>query len=387
MDSFPERGLVFWPVGYGDSTTIVVDSETIVQIDIHHLEKSEDDSDPCVPIIDELIEHLPIGEDGKPYLAVFGATHLDADHITGFAEFRDRVTIGDLWFTPRVLWDQDKDGLCEDAQAFRDEAKRRIEKMKAKREVGSGDRIRIIGYGDVLKKHSEIYENLPEGSVTIPGTAFTALDGVDRPDAIRVFVHAPFKEDAEGERNETSFALQVTLRDGDSTLQAMLLGDLAYEGVKKIFERSEDEDLAWDVFLAPHQCSKSVMYAADEGEPEPTLKRALLDAIEAAGSEDRYIIASCTPIPDVDENGANPPHRIAADRYKERVPSGHFLCTGEHPNEDAPEPIVFELTAEGSSLNAAAGVTQKRFSRLSEGIAASEGVTQAPAAPVGFGRP
>ena len=28
----PARGLVFWPVGNGDSTTIVVDSETYLQV-------------------------------------------------------------------------------------------------------------------------------------------------------------------------------------------------------------------------------------------------------------------------------------------------------------------------------------------------------------------
>ena len=52
------------------------------------------------------------------------------------------MTIGDLWFTPRVLWEQDQDELCEDAKAFVEEAERRINKMKAEGEVGSGDRIR-----------------------------------------------------------------------------------------------------------------------------------------------------------------------------------------------------------------------------------------------------
>jgi hypothetical protein len=64
-----------------------------------------------------LVALLP-ERDGKPYLAAFGATHLDKDHIQGFADLLDRVTIGDLWFTPRVLWEQDQDELCEDAKVF-----------------------------------------------------------------------------------------------------------------------------------------------------------------------------------------------------------------------------------------------------------------------------
>ena len=37
----PTRGLVFWPVANGDSTTVVIDSRTHLQVDLNHLEKSE----------------------------------------------------------------------------------------------------------------------------------------------------------------------------------------------------------------------------------------------------------------------------------------------------------------------------------------------------------
>ncbi len=73
----PDRGIVFSPVGCGDSITVVVDDDTVVQIDIHHVADAENDDDPRVAIVDELIESLP-ERDGKPYLAVFGATHLAA---------------------------------------------------------------------------------------------------------------------------------------------------------------------------------------------------------------------------------------------------------------------------------------------------------------------
>jgi hypothetical protein len=33
----PERGVIVWPVGTGDSTTVVLDDEHWIQIDIHHL--------------------------------------------------------------------------------------------------------------------------------------------------------------------------------------------------------------------------------------------------------------------------------------------------------------------------------------------------------------
>jgi hypothetical protein len=387
LDEFPEQGLIFWPVGCGDSTTLVVDrdEEVIVQIDLHHVADSEDPEDTRMPIVDELIALLP-KRNGEPYLAAFGATHLDKDHIQGFADLLDEVTIGDLWFTPRVLWAQDQDELCEDAKAFVKEAKRRIEKMKAQGSVGSGDRIRIIGFSDALEEHSDIYKDLPEGSVTTPGSEFHSIDGQDRSEVFRAFVHAPFKQDAEAERNHTSFGLQVTLTRGNETLRTMLLGDLSYPTVKRIFEQSEADDLAWDVFLAPHHCSKAVMYGRDEGETEDTLKRPLLDAIEDAAGENPYIVASSTEIPDADQPGDNPPHADAAKRYRELVPEGNFLCTAEYPNKNAPEPIVFEPGADGAELQEAAGEAAARSSSTPAAVASARGATRPAQTPVGFGR-
>jgi hypothetical protein len=383
---FPNRGFVFWPVGCGDSTTIAIEEDVVVQIDLHHVEDSEKDDDPRIPVVDELVELLPTGNDGKPYLAAFGATHLDKDHIQGFAELLERVTIGDLWFTPRVLWEQDQDELCDDAEAFVEEAERRIKKMKAEGAVGSGHRIRIIGFSDTLKEHSDIYKDLPEGSVTVPGSEFHSIDGDDHSEVFRAFVHAPFKEDAEAERNHTSFGLQITLTEGDTSARALLLGDLSYPTLKRIFERSEDDDLAWDIFLAPHHCSKSAMYGRDEGETEDSLKQDLLDKIESAAGEDARIVASAPPIPEKDEDGANPPHLIAAQRYREIVPADHFLCTGEHPNAEEPEPITFAIGEDGVSLRAAAGLSKSRSSTLPGAVETARGASRAPAAAVGFGR-
>jgi hypothetical protein len=387
MDQLPERALIFWPVGTGDSTTIVVDRDdgVVVQVDLHHVGESENDDDPRTPIVDELAKLLP-KRDNKPYLAAFGATHLDQDHIQGFADLLDRVTIGDLWFTPRVLWEQDQDELCEDAKAFVAEAERRIKKMKKEGAVGSGDRIRIIGFSDALKEHSDIYKDLPEGAVTTPGNEFHSIDGEDRSEHFRAFVHAPFKQDAEAERNHTSFGLQVAVTDGDDTLRGLLLGDLSYPTVKRIFDISAADNVAWDVFLAPHHCSKSVMYGRDEGETEDTLKRPLLDKIEAAGSDDRYVVSSSGPIPSSNQPGDNPPHADAAKRYREIVPDGHFLCTGEHPSTTAPEPIVFEPSADGAVLNESVSKQASRFSAMPGAIAAARGTTEPAQTAVGFGR-
>ena len=380
----PDRGIVFSPVGTADSITVVINADTVLQIDLHHAKEAEQDDDPRLPIVDELVASLP-ERDGQPYLAGFGATHLDTDHICGFARLLDEVTIGDLWFTPRVLWNQDHHGLSDDAKAFRKEAERRIKKLKADGEVGSGDRIRIIGYHDSLEEHSDIYKNLPEGAVTVPGNEFTSVDGGGFDGTFRAFVHAPFKDDGDKERNDTSFGLQIRLTEGDHDLQAIVLGDLAYPTVNRIFERSRAEHLEFDVFLAPHHCSKSVMYWQCEGDSEPKLQQTLLDEIEKAARDGAYIVASSGPIPAASKVSDNPPHAKAAARYRELVDDGHFLCTGEHPSEVAPEPIVLAVSDSGVELRTATAAAGT--SGVEKAVQEARGSTRPPQRPVGFGRP
>ena len=261
----PARGLVFWPVGNGDSTTVVVDSETCLQVDLNHLEKSEDDEDASWAVVDELVDRLP-KVSGRPYLATFALTHPDQDHCRGFADLREKVAIGELWFTPRIFSEYNKD-LCDDAVDFKKEAQRRVEKtIKAEGDPGSGDRVRVFGYSELLEEDE--FKDLPEDRLTVPGSEVTMIDGKDLAVEFRAFVHAPFKDDEAGERNDTSLGMQVTLYEGNQKLCALLLGDLSYPIIKRIFEVSKEDDLAWNVLLAPHHCSKRVMYWKEEDDDE-----------------------------------------------------------------------------------------------------------------------
>src|SRR5262245_34138382 len=100
--TFPRhKAAIFWPVGTGDSTTLVLKpDEIIMQLDLRHLEKAADPQEPEWPVIDHLVRMLP-KRNGRPYLALFALTHPDMDHILGFAELLRRVDIGELWHTPK----------------------------------------------------------------------------------------------------------------------------------------------------------------------------------------------------------------------------------------------------------------------------------------------
>ncbi|MBX3292258.1 MAG: hypothetical protein KF881_05110 [Acidobacteria bacterium] len=383
VTNVPDRGYIFWPVGSGDSTTIVVDADTFVQVDLRHLAcVDEDDDDPRMAVIDKLEEILP-KVDGKPYLSVFVLTHPDEDHCRGFADLLGRVTIGDLWHAPRVFREFPRD-LCEDAKAFRKEAKRRVAKIIANGGTATdGDRVRVIGYDDLLQE--EDYKGFPSDLLSIPGSSVSELSGVECSDRFKAFIHGPFKDDCEGERNDTSVALQISLYDGEATAKALLFGDLCYAPIKRIFDFSDAADLEWNILLAAHHCSKSVMYAKGEGEAEESLKQDILDAFEAAAQSPGYIVASSAPIPATNDLGDNPPHAKAKHRYEEIVPD-KFLCTQEHPNTETPEPIIFSLTENGLAYQEPGQAQEDQSNALAAAVSAARGTGTPPADRVGFGR-
>jgi hypothetical protein len=354
----PQLGAVFWPVGTGDSSTLVIDEDTIVQVDLHDLNKADDEDTHEVPVVDLLIAALPIGDDDRPYLAAFVLTHADKDHCSGFQNLLDRVTIGQLWATPRLWREYDADEapeLCKDAQAFQEESIRRVEAIKKAlaegREPDSGDRILIVGYDTDHDKHA--YSELPDRFLATPGDRITEVDGGDFAGRFEAFIHAPFRDDCAEARNETSLAMQVTLTDDSGTDGKLLLfGDLAHDTIMKIFDYSEYHDrsahLEWDLLLAPHHCSKTVMYTRQDG--KDVLQPDVLDKFEEHARDGAVVVSSSAVIPATDVDGMNPPHRKAANRYNEIIEAGKFLCTMEWPSKEDPSPVVLGVDATGAHV-------------------------------------
>jgi hypothetical protein len=386
----PDLGVVFWPVGTGDSSTVVVTDEVLIQVDLNDRAKADADDTPEVPVVDLLVEALPTGSDGRPFLAAFVLTHADKDHCSGFADLLDKATIGELWATPRMwreyLDDGEDAGLCDDAKAFHEEVKRRVEAVKKAvaggKEIALGDRVLVVAYDTDEHKHA--YHDLPEEYLLKPGISVTKINGVDHAGRFEAFIHAPFKDDCAAARNETSLSLQVTLTEpGGQDGKVLLFGDLAYETIMKIFNYSEYYDrpqyLEWNLLLAPHHCSKYVMYVREDG--KDVLKTDILEAFERHARDGSVVVASSRSIPPADVDGANPPHKMAADRYRDYT--DRFICTMEWPSAADPSPVVLGIDASGAQvvedevveLSArsadVAKATGRKLGRLSEVAAAA----------------
>ncbi len=374
---------IFWPVGCGDSATIVVSKDEVVQIDLNDCSLANGDDNERIPVVDELVAKLPVRY-GKPYLSCFVLTHPDEDHCRGFTDLLKKVTIGDLWHTPRIFFEYHKD-LCDDASSFKKEVVRRAKAtIEANGDPGSGNRVRVFGYDDLLNKGE--YLGFPREFLTTPGQSVTWLDGVEARNRFNAFIHAPFKDDSAGERNDTSLAMQVLIGTSTSSMAGLFFGDLAYPTLRRIFDETKShrntEFLTWDVLLAPHHCSKKVMY--DEND---NLKQDILDDLKDRQKKNAYIVSSSTAIPGKNSSGDNPPHAKAKNRYLEITASAdNFLCTGEYSTEKELRPIIFTVTAKGIEL-AGKDYTLSKEARedLAKAVAAARGTSAPPAGKVGFG--
>ncbi len=348
------KGVVFWPVGTGDSTTIVLQpGKLVMQIDLRHLAKAKVEGNPEWPIIDYLVKILPKKANDRPYLALFVLTHPDRDHVQGFEELLRRVDIGELWHTPRIFRDQaDEDKLCDDAKAFRKEAHRRRKAIADDPDnINSGDRLRVIGHEDILNEDD--YQEIPDSCKSRPADTVEVVDGVDLQGHFRAFIHAPFKDDQAKNRNNTSLSLNVVLFEGQKCAQFMFFGDREYPTIKQIYEvteaRGNEGYLYCNVMLCSHHCSKGIMFWQEEGDEAPCFKQDIMDYFKQY-LQNGYIVSSSL-CEFTDGDGDNPPHKKARKEYEKIVKAGQFLCTHEQPSTESPEPIVFTIDANGFAFS------------------------------------
>lgn len=334
-EDLPEVGFVAWYVGSGDSLTILSGqggdgAELVLQVDINDLSATADDGEPYVPIIDQLVEILPTVGD-RPYLAAFALTHPDQDHCGGFEQLLEDVLIGELWATPRVFGEKQSD-LCDDAVAFLKEADRRLEAMISGDDE-SGNRIRVVAPAEVFE--SEPFRALPSEAQSPIGSSTTMIDGVDAKGTFSATFLGPLDVGEDTDRNDTSLAMRVALASGACEQRVLFLGDVAHETLGAILDHA-DEGVEFDILVAPHHGSKRALFDDDGNEASD-----VISGLTDNAAENAWVTVSAPPIPASDTDGADPPHRVAWDKYAEIFGKDHQVCTGQHGSKDDPDPVVF----------------------------------------------
>lgn len=345
----------YYPVDNGDMSLLTLSDGTKILIDVSITEDSLDDSnDEKYNVKKDLLDTELKTKDAPPFVDVFILSHPDQDHIRGFEKHffqgdlsnyskddkKDKkIQIYEIWYSPHVFECFNKD-LSEDAVVFKKEVKRRMDLYKNNKDVANqdGNRIRIIGYSD-----SDKLKELKD-KISVPGTIVNEFNGKVKDD-FEFFVHAPLKEDIEGEeRNESSVVLQArfTVDGVEKASLAFFGGDAGWGVWEKILKKSKEEDLQWDLFLAPHHCSWTFFNDnSDEGKKQ--IQKSA-EKILNYKTKNAKVISSCK---EIKRNDDNPPSYKAMNEYIKVVGEKNFLCTATDSKTKPPEPIEFEIKSVG----------------------------------------
>ncbi|MGA2653561.1 MAG: hypothetical protein ABSF28_23805 [Terracidiphilus sp.] len=379
----------FFPLGNADSCRIDTSNGKKFLFDFGNERDPENTEDKRIDLFAELKKDLEASKRDSYDVVAF--THLDNDHVCGAPDFfflehaekyqsEDRTKIGQMWVPAAVIIETRPDG---DAGIVQAEARYRLKNKRG---------IRVFSRPDAL--HDWMTEqglNVADYTDFIIDAGQVVPEFTLENDGIEFFVHSPFAEHCDDntyiERNDASLVFQVRLREGEKQTDFILGSDTTHEiwaSIVKVTRYHNREDrLRWNIFKLPHHCSY-LSLGPEKGKEKTEPIDEVKWLYEEQGQEGSYIISTSDPIPNEDTD--QPPHRQAAN-YLKSVAAGHdgdFMVTMEH-NQDAPEPIVFEIGPNGLEYQRSS--SQKTGdTKLAAAISAARGTPAPPAQRVGFGR-
>jgi len=365
--------LIFYPVGNGDTSQIILENGKRILFDFRHIKKTENDEELEINLKNRLKNELK--KANKKSFDVVAFTHNDKDHIANSIEFFElrhadkyqgegRIKIDELWVpAAMILETASNDELSDEFIIWRQEARYRLLKGKGIRVFSKPEKL-----NDWLEENDFTLDSrrhlITDAGAIVPG--FT-LDN----DGIEFFCHSPFiKHVDEGENlcNEAALVFNVRFKVGNSTIDYLAVGDSYWEVLEDIIRATNyhknTDRLAWDIYNIPHHCSYLAL-SDDKGKTE-TSPKLLIEELLLKGKRNAYIVSSSNPIDDTEigRNQTQPPHIQAKkcyESYLKKVSGAKFLVTMEEPSTEKPEPLIFNIDSNGitrgGKLNASAVAT------------------------------
>ena len=364
--------VIFYPVGNGDTTQIVLSGGRRVLFDFCHRNKAEDADTPEIDLKARLKEDLKKAD--RDYFDVVAFTHADLDHIQGSTDFFElqhakkyhgegRIEIRELWVPAAMLLEEaDNDHQSEEHVLLRQEARHRL--LEGKDILVFSKPQALADWLEPLLKARGESASARDHLFIDAGTIVPGFS-LDK-DRVEFFCHSPFiKHCDEGDiiRNRASLVFNVRFRADGADFDYLEVGDATWEEMEDIVSTTKyhknDDRLAWDLYNIPHHCSYLAL--SDEKGDKETEPKPLIKDLLRLGKKDSYIVSCSKPVTDVKESYSQtqPPHiqaRKAYERYLKEVGGRKFLVTMEEPNANKPEPITFEITS--------GGVTWKRSTSI-----------------------
>jgi len=364
--------VVFYPVGNGDTSQIILSNNRRILLDYRHQKAGESSDSPVIDLKARLLSELK--EADRDYFDVVAFTHADSDHICGSTEFFElqhaakyqgdgRVKINELWVPAAMLLEiADNAHQQEEFVILRQEARHRLLEGRDIRIFSRPKALmdwllpKLEERGEPANARDHLFI---DAGTLVPGFSLEE-------DSVEFFCHSPFiKHCDEGDiiRNVASLMFNVRFNAEGNFYDYLAVGDAEWEALKEIYDITKYHDnldrLTWDLFNIPHHCSYLAL--SDEKGDQETIPKPGVKEILLLGKANAYEVSSSHPILDSKEGREQiqPPHiqaRKAYDRHLKEVGGRKLLVTMSEPNAQKPEPIVFEITS--------GGVTWKRSSAI-----------------------
>jgi hypothetical protein len=401
--------ITFFPVDNGDMTLICLGDKagTTVLIDCNIRAAADNPDDKTRDVAQDLRERLKRDSNGRPYVDVFLQSHPDQDHCRGIrnhfhldapAEYADdkkpdnekRIMIGEMWSSPMVFRRASVNHkVCDDAKAFKKEAKRRVALAKKKKFSGidDGDRVLILGEDEDGKTDDilAIVVKVDEDITKVNGSESKVFKA-------RLLAPLPKSEKDEEEeelrKNHSSVILNMELADDAErkTVKSFLSGGDAEVLIwEKLWTKHKKAPgvFSYDLLQAPHHCSWHTLSndsrsdLGDKAKVSPDAKSAL----SQIRKEGRIVASSCA----IQDDECDPPCHAAKTEYESIVKDakGEFLCTGEYPTEGSPTPMEFTVSEQKlkksvrqASVEAPRPLTKGLIDDIARKAAAAEAVVK-----------
>ena len=353
--------LTFHNLGNADSTRIDLDNGMKILIDYGDERDPNDPNDKRIDLAEALRSDLK--KSGKDNFDVNVFTHLDSDHINRSSDFfefdhakkyqgGDRVKMPMLWVPAAAILETGNSG---DAGVIQAEAKYRLKNNYGVRVFSSPGMLdgwfAANGIAPADRAHL-----ITRAGETVPGFS---LDH----EGVEFFCHSPFATRSQDgkllDRNKDAIALHATFSNGGRNTRALFLSDLTYDVIADIVRATEYhakadptrvQRLMWDIQKISHHCSYTAL-AENKGttktEPDPLVDR----LFRHYGQEHGVIVSTSKPIPS-DDSDIQPPHRQAANYYRDVAQDEfrEFKVTMENPNKTSPKPLVIKIDGLGVTV-------------------------------------
>ncbi|OIN69517.1 hypothetical protein BL247_21990 [Ralstonia solanacearum] len=358
--------IVFYPVGNGDTSQIILENGKRILMDYRHRKKTEEGEGPEINLKARLKQELK--DVGRDSFDVVAFTHADTDHIENSTEFFElwhaakyqgngRIKIDTLWVPAAMVLETGTNGQqSSEFVIWRQEARHRLKEGKGIR---------------VFSKPEKLKDWLEENDLTLESRRHLITDAGQlapefdiETDGVEFFCHSPFikhVDDGDDLRNAASLIFNVRFRKNGADYDYLAVGDSEWSVLEDIVTTTKAhgnmDRLAWDLYNIPHHCSYLAL-SDEKGEFETTPKP-LVEEILLSGKEGAYIVSSSCPIVDTKDGReqTQPPHIQAKkcyETYRKKTGGAKFLVTMEEPNATKPEPLEFKVDNQGLSLSRAA---------------------------------